>query len=44
MEDYKKVINKNTTNLVSKRFSLNDDYITDGNIIADHFNDHFNVC
>ena len=38
MEDYKKVINKNTTNLVSKRFSLNDNYITDGNIIADHFN------
>ena len=37
----KKVINKNTTNLVSKRFSLNDDYITDGNIIADHFNDMY---
>ena len=35
----KKVINKNTTNLVSKRFSLNDNYITDGNIIAHHFND-----
>ena len=37
----KKVINKNTTNLVSKRFSLNDDYITHGNIIADHFNDMY---
>ena len=37
----KKVINKNTTNLVSKRFSLNDDYITDGNTIADHFNDMY---